>query len=31
MMNSHKLMLVAAIAATLWYHYQKRKQSEGQA
>lgn len=27
-MNTHKWMLVAAIAATLWYHMNKRKKEE---
>mgnify|MGYP001297566078 FL=1 len=31
MMRSHKVMLVLAIAATLWYHYNKRKNQEDQA
>lgn len=28
MMKSHKLMLVIAIAATIWYHMKKQKKDE---
>lgn len=28
MMSTHKWLLIAAIAATLWYHTKKRKQNQ---